>query len=139
MVSLAAGWRDGRHAVLTPAVARYVEGFGRTGDHGIVALRVGHRVGAAWYRLFSAPSGAYGYVADDIPELSLAVMPHARRSGVASSLLSQLLSDAGEQGLAGVSLSVEPDNPARSLYERVGFVKVADRNGAWTMLKTLPH
>jgi GNAT superfamily N-acetyltransferase len=138
MVRLAAGWRNGGRPTVTPAVAKYVEGFGRCGDHGIIAVATTGCVGAAWYRLFTGPSPAYGYVADDVPELAMAVLPHARRSGVATGLLERLLGDAAAQGLAAVSLSVEPDNPARTLYARLGFVKVGERDGAWTMLRALP-
>ena len=67
----------------------------------------------------------------------MAVVPHARRSGVATGLLDRLLADAAAQGLVAVSLSVEPDNPVRTLYERFGFVKVRDLDGGWTMLRAL--
>jgi ribosomal protein S18 acetylase RimI-like enzyme len=69
----------------------------------------------------------------------MAVSPDARRSGVGAGLLQRLLADAAVQELPGISLSVEADNPARTLYERFGFVKVREGNGAWTMLKTLPR
>lgn len=32
-----------------------------------------------------------------------------------------------EQGLSGISLSVEPDNGARYLYAKIGFELVEDR------------
>ena len=65
-----------------PAVARYVSGWGRFGDAGVIGEEDGP-VGAAWYRLFPT------------------------------------------------------DNPALQLYERTGFVRVADDGGAWTMLLEL--
>lgn len=85
----------------------------------------------------STPITAVGYVRDDVPELTLAVQHQARRRGIASSLLDRLLADAMAQGVPAVSLSVEPDNhPARILYESLGFVKVAEVDGAWTMLRS---
>lgn len=110
-----------------------MRGYGRAGDYGVVALLDGAPVGAAWYRLFSAEDPGYGYVRDDVPELALAVQQHARRIGVARTLLTRLLADATAQGLPAVSLSVEPENPARVLYERLGFVKVAEVGAAWTL------
>lgn len=133
LVRLAAGWRDGTSPPLTPQTEKYVRGYGRAGDYGVVALLDGARVGAAWFRLFSSEDSGYGYVRDDVPELALAVQEHARRIGVASTLLTRLLADATAQGLPAVSLSVEPENPARVLYERLGFVKVAEVGAAWTM------
>ncbi len=133
LVRLAAGWRDGTSSPLTPQSEKYVRGWGRSGDYGVVALLDGARVGAAWYRLFQAQDRAYGYVRDDVPELTVAVERQARGIGLASSLLTRLLADAAAQGVPAVSLSVEPENPARVLYERLGFVKVAELAGAWTM------
>ena len=44
---------------------------------------------------------------------------------------------AKAQGFATLSLSVNPDNPAMQLYERLGFEKVALVEGSWTMLASL--
>ena len=133
LVRLAAGWRDGTSPPLTPQTEKYVRGYGRPGDYGVIGLLGGARVGAAWYRLFSAEDPAYGHVGDDVPELTLAVLPHTRRIGVATSLLTRLLADATAQDVPAASLSVELENPARVLYERLGFAKVAEVGGAWTM------
>jgi ribosomal protein S18 acetylase RimI-like enzyme len=135
MLRLAAGWREDAPAALTPDIEKYVRGYGRSGDHGIVAIAGGIPVGAAWYRYFTAAIRGYGYVADDIPELSLAVQPHARGMGLGKGLLVRLLADAAPRRLPGLSLSVEPDNPARRLYERLGFERVGDAGAAWTMFR----
>ena len=130
MVRLAAGWRADGPAPMAPELDRYVRGFGRPGDHGVVA----EDRGAAWYRLL--PDG-YGFVADDVPELAIAVVPGERGKGLGSALLTRLISEARAGGLRGLSLSLEPDNPARRLYERHGFAKVAEAAGGWVMLLTL--
>jgi GNAT superfamily N-acetyltransferase len=70
-------------ALGNPALARYVDGWGRPGDAGIVALaESGEPIGAAWYRLFSPNDGGFGFVDEHTPELSLAVVPEARGDGV---------------------------------------------------------
>jgi ribosomal protein S18 acetylase RimI-like enzyme len=136
----AAYWRPGAarpsaDAVLSdPHLSRYLAGWGRLGDAGIVALDDDERpVGAAWYRLFSRAEPGYGFVADSIPELSIAVEPASRGAGVGTALLRALVDLAREERYEALSLSVEPDNPARSLYERLGFVKVGTEGGSWTM------
>jgi ribosomal protein S18 acetylase RimI-like enzyme len=48
-----------------------------------------------------------------------------------------MLAELRAQGVAQVSLSVEDDNPARRLYERLDFVPWATGDGATTMLRTL--
>ena len=44
-----------------------------------------------------------------------------------------LLARARADGFASISLSVAKDSPAVQLYERYGFEKVDERDGAWTM------
>ena len=48
-------------------------------------------------------------------------MGEARRQGVGSALLKALIAQARRDGLRALSLSVELENPARRLYEKLGF------------------
>jgi ribosomal protein S18 acetylase RimI-like enzyme len=116
-----------------PALGRYVYGWGRRGDAGVVAFGDrGEPVGAAWYRLFPPGEPGFGFVDERTPELSLAVLEEARGRGIGTRLLLLLLDRARDDGFQALSLSVEPDNPARRLYERHGFVRVGGA-AAWTM------
>jgi ribosomal protein S18 acetylase RimI-like enzyme len=114
-----------RHLLGNPALARYVVGFGRPGDLGILALRGEAPVGAAWVRLLVGAERGYGWVDDDTPELAVAVLPDAVNAGVGTAMLTELLARARER-YSGVSLSVRGDNPARRLYLRLGFEPVAE-------------
>jgi HAD superfamily hydrolase (TIGR01509 family) len=137
MLELAAGWREpGTPPPVAPELRDlYVAGFGRPGDGGAVAEELeGAGAGAAWFRLFEPDRPGYGFVAPDVPELSLAVAPGHRRRGLGRDLLEFALRQAEAAGHREVSLSVEPDNPARRLYERLGFEKVGESGGAWTMI-----
>lgn len=112
-------------AMQDPSIAHYIEGFRRPGDFGLVAETLDKEpVGATWFRFFSAANPSYGYVAGDVPEIAIAVIDGWRGKGLGSRLLQELLSCAHEAGLARVSLSVSPANPAKRLYERLGFVRV---------------
>jgi GNAT superfamily N-acetyltransferase len=113
----------GRDAALAmPHVRRYLTGWGRPGDAGVVAVSEdGQRLGAAWYRLFPVDEPGWGFVAAEVPELSIGVAGAARGTGVGGALLAALLELAWEQGHRALSLSVDRQNPARRLYERVGF------------------
>jgi len=120
------------------SVQRYVMNWGRPGDAALIALdEAGRPVGAAWYRLFKAHEPGYGFVDEQTPELSIAVVPSRRGKGHGDELLSALLEQARKDGFAQISLSVEPDNPALRLYERHGFRKVGESGGSWTMLARL--
>jgi ribosomal protein S18 acetylase RimI-like enzyme len=135
----AARWRPGqenesRASVLSDDhVARYLDGWGRPGDLGLIAEEHGQPVGAAWVRLFTRERPGYGFIDTTIPELSIAVVPGRRSSGIGLALLTTTLDAARQAGHPAVSLSVEVDNPALRLYERVGFKKVGRVGGSWTM------
>jgi ribosomal protein S18 acetylase RimI-like enzyme len=108
-----------------PALARYVVGFGRGGDLGVVAEDPRGPLGAAWVRILAGDDRGYGWVADDIPELAIAVAPERTGRGLGTRLLRELLVRARER-YRGVSLSVRRDNPARRLYLRHGFAPLAE-------------
>ena len=108
-------------ALADPALARYVEGFGRPGDFGLVAQEGAEPLGAVWWRYFQAGEPGYGFVDEATPEVSAAVLPTHRRRGTGTALLGELERQARDQGIKRLSLSVERDNPATALYERSGF------------------
>src|SRR5262249_27349209 len=117
-----------------PELARYVEGWGARTDAGVVAAdEAGTPVGAAWGRLLTGDAKGYGYVDGDTPELAIAVLAGHRRRGLGEQLLRALVGAAAGQ-YHSVSLSVRADNPARRLYERIGFrVAGTDAGEAVTM------
>jgi ribosomal protein S18 acetylase RimI-like enzyme len=108
----------------------------RVGDLGVVA-EDGPPVGAAWLRLLPEHDRGYGFVDAKTPELSIGVVPTHRGRGIGALLLEALVGSAREQRHEALSLSVEPDNPARRLYERCGFQVVDTVDGSHTMLLSL--
>ena len=108
-----------------PQLARYATAWGRNGDFGCIADRGTTAVGAAWLRLWLGEDKGFGYISDEIPELAFAVLPDYRGQGIGTQLLMQVLNMAKES-FPAVSLSVRSDNPVVRLYQRSGFVKVAD-------------
>jgi len=106
-------------------VSRYVDGWGRPGDAGVVTEADGQPVGACWLRLFTANHHGWGFVAPDVPELSIAVAPAWRRQGIGTRLLAAAVAQARQAGHPAVSLDVMLENPARTLYERAGFREFA--------------
>jgi ribosomal protein S18 acetylase RimI-like enzyme len=112
-----------------PELSHYLEGWPRPGDFGVVAEAAeGTPVGAAWCRIFAVDDAGYGFVAPDIPELTIGVLAGHRGTGVGMALMERLIGQGSSRGLRAISLSVEDGNRARLLYERLGFRKV-DRNG----------
>ena len=77
-------------------------------------------IGAAWARQFSPDEQPAFYVDGQTPEVTIGVTGAARGEGVGGGLLSALLAEAARRGV-GLCLNVRHDNPARRLYERIGF------------------
>jgi ribosomal protein S18 acetylase RimI-like enzyme len=103
----------------------------------LIAIQDFQPVGAAWYRLFKEDNPGYGFVDEATPELSIAIVPSRRASGLGSELLEALLERARGEGHEAISLSVEKDSPAVGLYERHGFARYREDDGALTMLADL--
>jgi ribosomal protein S18 acetylase RimI-like enzyme len=118
-------------------VYRYVRNWGRPGDAGVIALEGPHAYGAAWYRLFTEDEPGFGFVDEQTPELTIAVVPSRRGKGFGHELMTGLLERARRAGYDALSLSVAKDSPAVSLYERYGFRAVAEPDDALTMVAKL--
>ena len=143
MVVEAANWRPGvaraRHEVLVSADhSRYVAGWMRPGDAGFVAVDENDQpIGAAWYRTFPRSDPGLGYVGTGVPELIIGVRPIWRAHGVGRALLQALSAHAAAQVAARLSLSVERDNYAVTLYKSEGFAVTQRGIGRDTMVKRL--
>ncbi len=140
MLGEAAVWRPDKatptaeQVMADPRYAQYLTGWPRRGDCGLVAEQ-GGPVGAAWYRTYTEANHGHGFVAEDVPELSIAVVVSHRRQGIGRGLLIDLIEASVAQGCRALSLSVAVNNPARGLYESAGFVPVEKRERAWTMIR----
>ena len=117
-------------------VARYVNNWGRPGDAGLIAWENGP-IGAAWYRVFPASAPGFGFVDEQTPELTIAVVPSRRRHGVGQELLDALLEKAKAAGHQAISLSVEKGSAAVAFYERNGFEPLREADGALVMRRLL--
>jgi ribosomal protein S18 acetylase RimI-like enzyme len=140
MLGEAAVWRPdkptptGDEVMADPRYAMYLTGWPRLGDFGLVAEQ-DEAVGAAWYRIYTDADHGHGFVAEDVPELSIAVIGSRRHEGIGRRLLVDLIDASVAQGYGAISLSVREHNPARRLYESTGFVLSNEHEGSWTMIR----
>src|SRR2546423_3138552 len=116
-------------------VFRYVQNWGRRGDAGVVAFDGPNIYGAAWYRLFPADAPGFGFMDEETPELTIAVVPSRRHEGFGRQLLEGVLEHARSEGYDRVSLSAE--NEQTGLYERYGFHVAEEQPDAVTMTAEL--
>lgn len=115
-------------------VARYLEGWPRPGDFGVLALGPDDEPsGAAWARQFRPEEEPFVYIDDRTPEIAVGVLPESRGQGIGRALLGALISRARSR-TAGLCLNVRDDNPSLKLYARLGFeivpgVELINRTG----------
>ena len=128
MLGEAAVWRPDKptptadQVLADPRYAMYLAGWPRQGDYGLVAEQDGP-LGAAWYRTYTEASHGYGFVAEDVPELSIAVIASRRHEGIGRRLLIDLINASVDQGYPALSLSVaRRESSARPL--RVGRLRL---------------
>jgi ribosomal protein S18 acetylase RimI-like enzyme len=104
----------------------------------VIALEEGFPIGAAWFRLFTRDEPGFGFVDEQTPEVSIAVVPSRRGRGIGSELLDALIDVAKEQEFGALSLSVADESPAMHMFEQQGFEKTEQTDGSWTMRLDLP-
>jgi 8-oxo-dGTP pyrophosphatase MutT (NUDIX family)/ribosomal protein S18 acetylase RimI-like enzyme len=111
----------------------YAENWGKDGDVGVIALLDTQAIGACWMRLLPEQQGL-AWIDEATPQLAIALLPDFQQQGYGTSLLRSTLDAARASGYRQVSLTVHPQNPAKSLYVRCGFQEVGQRNGYILML-----
>ncbi len=117
-----------------PELRVYYEDFGSgRADHCLIAEEDGEPVGAVWSRVMDD----YGHVDDDTPSLAIAVREGHRGKGIGTRLMRELLALLKEEGFRQVSLSVQKANPAKRLYERLGFTTVSENDEEAIMVRKL--
>ena len=123
-----------RSIVSRPELALYYEGFG-TGsvDLSMAAEENEQLIGCAWARIMQD----YGHVDDETPSLAVAVLSPYRNRGIGTALLKELLESLRTHGFRKVSLSVQKENPAFHLYQRLGFKTIGETEEEYLMVCSL--
>jgi ribosomal protein S18 acetylase RimI-like enzyme len=127
-----------RDVVKRPHIARYMKDWGRAGDLGFIAVDAGSNepVGAVWCRPSTEDDKGFAYVDEQTPEMGIAILSEHRGQGLGTALIERLF-EAAKNLYSAIALSVSPDNPARRLYERLGFVTIDVRKSFPIMRKKL--
>ncbi|MBE5808797.1 MAG: GNAT family N-acetyltransferase [Clostridiales bacterium] len=118
----------------TPELAVYYRDFGGyRADCGFVAVDGEKTVGMAWARIMDD----YGHVDDETPSLAISVEPEWRGQGIGTALMKALIKALKARAYRRTSLSVQTDNRAKHLYERLGFTTVQERGHEAIMVREL--
>lgn len=89
-----------------------------------------------------APSRCVGRLwvdrpADGLHVLDIALLPEARGQGLGTALLRELMAEA-RQRIVPLTISVEIHNPARHLYQRLGFTAQGEVQGIYQRMAWHP-
>ena len=124
-----------RNIIYEPNLYKYIDKWDEKKDIGyvIVEQETKNKLGAVWLRTFCKNDKGYGYISEDIPELSIAIYPEYRGKGLGTSLINYLISQLPTH-INSISLSVDIQNPAKRLYERIGFKDYSINNGTAIMI-----
>jgi GNAT superfamily N-acetyltransferase len=98
-------------------IAKYIQGWGRAGDLGFVAVDSDNQpIGAIWCRLLSEEEKGFAHIDDETPELGIAVAPEHRGRGIGTALFKRLLEAAENlypQSRSASRRKIEPSNCIR--------------------------
>lgn len=124
-------------AIRHPELRRYHEQWWRQGDFGVRAMSGNEFLGAAFARCFTSEDHGHGFIDEETPELGIAVTPDRRGLGLGRRLMDELADVARSLGFEQISLSVNNPNPAKRLYESLGYRIVKDDGNSSLMLLDL--
>jgi len=121
-----------------PEILKYIKNWGqKLGDVAIVLGSEGELIAAIWGRRFVASEKGYGFIDEQTPEISMAVKSGFRGKGIGTKLIERISEEYQRLGYSVLSLSVDELNPAKNLYERMGFFFFEENGTAVTMKKDL--
>ena len=123
----------------SPDILKIMKDWGnRKGDIFLICQKDdGKLLGSVWYRFWENNNHSYGFVDENTPEIGIGVVKDFRRFGIGTELMNQIIKFSKNKGICSLSLSVESNNPAIYLYNKMGFKKQFLLGNSWTMLKIL--
>lgn len=123
--------------VSQPELAVYITDFGQPDDLCLVAESYGHLLGAVWIRILAGKVKGYGNVDDHTPEFAISVKKKFRQQGGGSKLMQEMIVLLKNKGYEKVSLSVNKDNYAYRMYQKLGFQVLREQEEDYLMVLEL--
>lgn len=120
--------------IYRPELQVYISEFG-TNKHDIafVADIDGKIVGAVWVRIMND----YGHIDDTTPSFAISVYKEYRGKGIGTALMKKILATLKERGYKQASLSVQKENFAAKMYQKLGFQIIGVNEEEFLMLKKI--
>lgn len=108
----------------------YIADFGKEDDWCLVAEVKGKIVGAVWGRIMND----YGHIDDEAPSLAISLYGEYRHLGIGTALMKAILHLLKEKGYKQTSLSVQKENYAVNMYQKIGFKVVSETEEEYIMV-----
>jgi ribosomal protein S18 acetylase RimI-like enzyme len=111
----------------TDDLAKYSDFYGLTQkDLGLYALVDNKIAGAIWSRKLLKEHFSAGFVDENTPVISMAVLPEFRDKGIGSFMMEQFLQEAGSV-YEQVSIFVDNNEKTINFYKKFGFELIEDK------------
>ena len=117
--------------IYRPELQVYISKFGKNQhDIAFVADMDGKIVGAVWVRIMDD----YGHIDDSTPSFAISLYKEYRGKGIGTLLMKEMLSALKERGYKQASLSVQKENYAAKMYQKLGFQIISENEEEYLML-----
>ena len=117
-----------------PELQVYVADFGKKEHDIALVAEVNQKIiGAVWVRIMND----YGHIDNTTPSLAMSVFKEYRGLGVGTALLKELISLLKSKGYSRISLSVQKDNYAVKMYQRIGSTILKEVDEEYIMVIAL--
>ncbi|MBB3700624.1 GNAT family N-acetyltransferase [Flammeovirga yaeyamensis] len=111
-----------REVIQLPEVYVFIKDFGsKKDDYCLVAEADNKIVGAVWVRIIDGEIKGFGHIDKHTPEFAISIIPEYRGKGIGTKLMHCMLNYLKQKGYKQASLSVQKENYALRLYQKVGF------------------
>lgn len=127
-----------KEIIKTPDIWVYIDKFGEyKNDFCLVAEVRNEIIGAVWVRILNGQIKGYGNIDSQTPEFSMSVLPDYRNKGIGTLLMQKMISVLIDRKYKQASLSVNKNNYAVSMYNKLGFQIIKERKEDYLMLLKL--
>ena len=127
-----------QEVINVPRVRVYIDNFGqKKDDYCLVADLSGRIIGAVWIRILAGEIKGYGNIDDKTPEFAISLLKEYRRQGIGTMRMKGMISYLVKGGYSQTSLSVQKENYAVRMYQKLGFEIIDENNEDYLMLLKL--
>ncbi|MDR3057598.1 MAG: GNAT family N-acetyltransferase [Prevotella sp.] len=127
-----------REIIRTPEIDVFINNFGKQlDDHCFVADLNGKIIGAVWVRILSGKIKGYGNIDNETPEFAISLFQEYRNKGYGTQMMKKMIEYLKEKGYKQTSLSVDKNNYAVRMYQKLGFETIQENEHDYIMLLKL--